>query len=171
MPEDRETPSFHLPRTTEVEVSTAGTSPDDGERQPGTENDTGRIAQQRRGSRDNRESETQSDDINDISHSMQSRVDYVRLPPDIAHGADMASNIHLQVSKRQQGVSDHRESPKFEFRETRGGRFAGDTALHKAAAGGHETMTKLLLEGGANIELPNRMGQRALHLAAESGHL
>ncbi|RYP81491.1 hypothetical protein DL769_001962 [Monosporascus sp. CRB-8-3] len=149
-----ETPSFHLPRTTEVEVSTAGNSPDVRDRHPGTKSDTGRGAQQRRGSPDNRESGTEPDDITDAisltPHSMPNRADY--------------------ASKRQQVGSDHRESPKSESRETRGCRFAGDTALHKAAAGGHETMTKLLLEGGADIELPNHMGQRALHLAADGGH-
>ena len=47
----------------------------------------------------------------------------------------------------------------------------GETALHKAAACGHETMTMLLLEGGADTELANSVGRRALHLAAENGHL
>ncbi|KAH8896004.1 hypothetical protein GQ53DRAFT_743918 [Thozetella sp. PMI_491] len=46
-----------------------------------------------------------------------------------------------------------------------------ETALHKAAACGRESMTQLLLEGGADTELANAMGRRPLHLAAENGHL
>jgi 26S proteasome non-ATPase regulatory subunit 10 len=44
---------------------------------------------------------------------------------------------------------------------------AGDTPLH--AAVGEPTLTRLLLENGANPDATNRAGQTALHLAAERG--
>ena len=47
---------------------------------------------------------------------------------------------------------------------------AGWTALHHAAAGGHEAVTRLLLERGADTMATNNHGQRALHHAAAGGH-
>jgi len=47
----------------------------------------------------------------------------------------------------------------------------GDTALHRACAGGHTAMVQLLvLEFGANIHLPNTSGDTPLLVNAQSGH-
>ncbi len=47
----------------------------------------------------------------------------------------------------------------------------GMTALHWAAAQGHDDIIKLLLEFGANINLQNAQGDTPLHLAARNGNL
>jgi ankyrin repeat protein len=44
------------------------------------------------------------------------------------------------------------------------------TALHEAAASGHEATIRLLLERGANIETRDYRGITALHTAAAFGH-
>lgn len=44
------------------------------------------------------------------------------------------------------------------------------TALHWAAAYGHENLTRVLLERGANIKAEDRYGSTALHWAAKRGH-
>ncbi|EJD74415.1 hypothetical protein LOAG_18270 [Loa loa] len=43
------------------------------------------------------------------------------------------------------------------------------TALHMAAAGGHDKIVKFLLENGANAENENAHGMTALHLGAKNG--
>ncbi len=47
----------------------------------------------------------------------------------------------------------------------------GMTALHWAAAQGHDDIVKLLLDLGANIDLQNVQGNTPLHLAARNGNL
>lgn len=47
--------------------------------------------------------------------------------------------------------------------------YAGDTALHAAAAGYHTQFAKQLLDAGANVAAVNRRGAAPLHYAAE-GH-
>jgi ankyrin repeat protein len=46
----------------------------------------------------------------------------------------------------------------------------GKTALHRAAARGHETVVRLLLENGAGVDVQNKYGATALHRAAAHGH-
>ncbi|KFY30111.1 hypothetical protein V494_08258 [Pseudogymnoascus sp. VKM F-4513 (FW-928)] len=46
----------------------------------------------------------------------------------------------------------------------------GQTPLHEAAIGGHESIVKLLLEKGADAEAKDGNGQTALYEAAEGGH-
>jgi len=47
--------------------------------------------------------------------------------------------------------------------------YAGDTALHMAAAAHHAAMIRLLLKAGSEIEAKNRRGATALHYAADGG--
>ncbi len=47
----------------------------------------------------------------------------------------------------------------------------GMTALHWAAAQGHNNIVKLLLDFGANVNLQNAEGNTPLHLAARNGNL
>jgi ankyrin repeat protein len=47
---------------------------------------------------------------------------------------------------------------------------AGDTALHLAASSGFESVTRLLIEGGADVMAINCEKETALHRAASSGH-
>lgn len=47
----------------------------------------------------------------------------------------------------------------------------GETALHKAIVRGHEGTVKLLLDCGADVNLPNHHGKRPLHLAVQSGNM
>ena len=46
----------------------------------------------------------------------------------------------------------------------------GETALHRAAASGHEAMVRLLLEKGASVDDQSKHGETALHRAAAGGH-
>ena len=47
----------------------------------------------------------------------------------------------------------------------------GHTALHLAVSGGHEKVTKFLIENGADCQAKNCTGHTALHLAIESGQM
>ena len=46
----------------------------------------------------------------------------------------------------------------------------GGTALHRAAASGHEAVVRLLLENGAGVDVQDKLGATALRGAAASGH-
>jgi ankyrin repeat protein len=48
--------------------------------------------------------------------------------------------------------------------------FLGATALARAARGGHKAVTELLLEAGANPNIPNEKQQYPLHFAAFKKH-
>lgn len=45
-----------------------------------------------------------------------------------------------------------------------------NTAFHHAAWSGHEAVMRTLLEKGAEINAPNKIGMTALHLASQMGH-
>jgi ankyrin repeat protein len=45
-----------------------------------------------------------------------------------------------------------------------------ETALHRAAEFGHDTVVRLMLEEGADVEAKNGNGETALHVAARRGH-
>ena len=47
----------------------------------------------------------------------------------------------------------------------------GDTALHKAARGGHLQVIQVLVSSGADVNMKNKFGNTALHIAAHEGHL
>src|SRR5437763_1224491 len=57
---------------------------------------------------------------------------------------------------------------EFFFAEIRHYLYAGDTALHMAAAAFQSTIAKLLIEHGADLNVKNRRGQQPLHYAADS---
>ena len=46
----------------------------------------------------------------------------------------------------------------------------GNTPLHLAAANGHATCVRLLLEKGANLTSRNSVGETPLHVSAFNGH-
>lgn len=46
----------------------------------------------------------------------------------------------------------------------------GNTALHLAAAHGHQTIGQLLLRHGADVTAQNHDGNTALHTAEQNGH-
>ena len=46
----------------------------------------------------------------------------------------------------------------------------GETALHKAASGGHQDIAQLLLQKGASMKTKDRDHSTPLHLAAGHGH-
>ncbi|OAF68784.1 Ankyrin repeat domain-containing protein 23 [Intoshia linei] len=45
-----------------------------------------------------------------------------------------------------------------------------NTPLHEAVKNGYSQTVNLLLEFGANVNFPNKMGMRPLHLSAQKGH-
>ena len=47
---------------------------------------------------------------------------------------------------------------------------SGQTALHRAVAGGHTQCAVLLLDGGAGASVKNHYGHSPMHLAARGGH-
>merc|ERR1711939_281514 len=49
--------------------------------------------------------------------------------------------------------------------------FTGDVCLHVAANKGRTELVTMLLAGGANVNLQNKLGQTALHCAAGYGAL
>lgn len=46
----------------------------------------------------------------------------------------------------------------------------GKTALHMAAANGHDEIVKVLIDAGANVAVANESGNTALHWACLMGH-
>jgi len=48
--------------------------------------------------------------------------------------------------------------------------YAGDTALHMAAAASHPDMVELLIAHGADVHARNRMGAAPLHYGADANH-
>jgi ankyrin repeat protein len=45
-----------------------------------------------------------------------------------------------------------------------------NTAFHHAAWSGHQAVMRILLDNGADIDAPNKIGMTALHLASQMGH-
>jgi Ankyrin repeats (3 copies) len=58
----------------------------------------------------------------------------------------------------------------FFFPEIRHYLYAGDTALHIAAAAYQREIAKLLIANGADVRARNRMGATPLHYAADANH-
>ncbi len=61
------------------------------------------------------------------------------------------------------------DSTSFFFKEVGHYLYAGDTALHLAAAGFYLSIAKLLVENGAEVSARNRRGAQAIHYAADAG--
>jgi hypothetical protein len=62
------------------------------------------------------------------------------------------------------------EAERFFFTRIRHYLYAGDTALHMAAAGFRTSMAKLLVRHGADGRARNRRGAEPLHYAADANH-
>jgi ankyrin repeat protein len=69
-----------------------------------------------------------------------------------------------EVGATRQGATD------FFFREIVHYLYAGDTALHMAAAAFRRPLAELLVAGGADSRAKNRRGAQPLHYAADSNH-
>lgn len=61
-------------------------------------------------------------------------------------------------------------APNFFFREIAHYLYAGDTALHMAAAAFQSLIAKLLVAHGANCHARNRRGAEPLHYASDANH-
>jgi ankyrin repeat protein len=72
------------------------------------------------------------------------------------------------VQALQVGASRQSPSPYF-LVPIRHYVYAGDTALHVAAAAHHRGLAALLVEGGAAVRARNRRGAEPLHYAADGG--
>ena len=64
--------------------------------------------------------------------------------------------------------ASRQNAEEFFFPEIRHYLYAGDTALHMAAAAFQRPMAMLLVESGADIGAKNRRGQQPLHYAADA---
>jgi len=62
------------------------------------------------------------------------------------------------------------ESKEFFFEDIAHYLYAGDTALHMAAAAFRRPVAELLIAAGANVRARNRRGAEPLHYAADANH-
>lgn len=65
--------------------------------------------------------------------------------------------------------ASRRESTPYFFKEVGHYLYAGDTALHLAAAGFYPSIAKVLVKRGADVSARNRRGAQAIHYAADAG--
>ena len=71
----------------------------------------------------------------------------------------LQNNYHLETIKLLVGRTQKMPS------------VVGESALHKAAEGGHLELVDLLVKKGCNVDAADKDGKTALHKAAERGHL
>src|SRR5262245_59619944 len=81
----------------------------------------------------------------------------------------LASSPALATTASDVGAMRH-GSPDFFFREIAHYFYAGDTALHMAAAAFQRPVAELLVAHGADHRARNRRGAEPLHYAADANH-
>jgi ankyrin repeat protein len=81
----------------------------------------------------------------------------------------LAANSALATAPAEVGAARH-GAPDFFFKEIAHYLYAGDTALHMAAAAFRRPLAKLLIRHGADCHARNRRGAQPLHYAADANH-
>jgi len=81
----------------------------------------------------------------------------------------LAASPALATTASAVGATRH-GAPDFFFREIAHYFYAGDTALHMAAAAFRRPVAELLVARGANCRAKNRRGAEPLHYAADANH-
>lgn len=81
----------------------------------------------------------------------------------------LAEEPGLATALLQRGAARYGASNYF-FDAIKHHAYAGDTALHLAAAAFNHRLAKLLLKAGASCDARNRRGAEPLHYAAETNH-
>jgi ankyrin repeat protein len=81
----------------------------------------------------------------------------------------LAADPALAIAKASGGAKGQSAS-EFFFDEIRHYLYAGDTALHLAAAAFQRSVAELLVRRGANCRARNRRGAEPLHYAADANH-
>jgi ankyrin repeat protein len=81
----------------------------------------------------------------------------------------LAARPALATTASDVGATRH-GAPDFFFREIGHYHYAGDTALHMAAAAFRRPVAELLVAHGANSRARNRRGAEPLHYAADANH-
>jgi ankyrin repeat protein len=81
----------------------------------------------------------------------------------------LAANPALATAPAEVGAARHGAPDSF-FEEIAHYLYAGDTALHMAAAAFRRPLAKLLVRHGADCRARNRRGAQPLHYAADANH-
>lgn len=101
-------------------------------------------------------------------NSLRKLVDALVAGDEAAVKKMLAASPELATARFEGGAT--RQSPKQHFVETiERYIYAGDTALHLAAAAYRTGTIRMLLGAGAEVHATNRRGQEALHSAAVGG--
>ena len=74
------------------------------------------------------------------------------------------------ATAQAEGGATRQNAREFYFEEIRHYLYAGDTALHMAAAAFQRAVAELLVRRGANCRARNRRGAEPLHYAADANH-
>jgi len=74
------------------------------------------------------------------------------------------------ATAQEDGGATRQNASEFFFEEIRHYVYAGDTALHMAAAAFQRPVARLLVQTGANCRARNRRGAEPLHYAADANH-
>ena len=74
----------------------------------------------------------------------------------------------ILVREKAAAGATREEATNYFYDEIKHYMYAGDTALHMAAAAFQFEIAQLLIDSGANIEAENRRGARPLHYACDS---
>src|SRR5438045_95971 len=81
----------------------------------------------------------------------------------------LATNPDLAIARAEVGAS-RQDAKDFFFSEIAHYLYAGDTALHMAAAAFRRPLVELLIAHGADCRAKNRRGAEPLHYAADANH-
>jgi hypothetical protein len=105
----------------------------------------------------------------------KARPDFLEFVRQVVNGATrevarcLAAEPSLATDSSDVGASRHSASPYF-FKEISHYLYAGDTALHMAAAAFRREIAELLVAHGADCRARNRLGAEPLHYAADANH-